>query len=248
MEHSPSWEWKRHNGRRARGSPLRCAKLQGGPPWGACKVGEISENPEVPSTTLLQVFPKVFSCIPYPTSQLSDWWWFSHISNTASKGPLQLISYSFMPQICSWLTAAPASGSEKNLSPSLTENPRMELILLANSIMKAQMLSLVSFTLGASSFRDGPQSSSPKPPSCKMGKEREAQHPLKGPRINWDHSFLLMVMGTNPGQSLLDGQCNRRLSRREGPPVSGNVHKHSWLIRHSLNLDFSELWGSAFTC
>lgn len=174
------------------------------------------KNPEVPSTTLLQVFPKVFSCIPYPTSQLSDWWWFSHISNTASKGPLQLISYSFMPQICSWLTTAPASGSEKNLSPSLTENPRMELILLANSIMKAQMLSLVSFTLGASSFRDGPQSSSPKPPSCKMGKERKAHHPLKGPRINWDHSFLLMVHGHKSGSIPAKWPVQQEAKRRGG--------------------------------
>lgn len=150
-----------------------------------------------------------------------------HISNTTSKRPFQL-SYSFMPQMYSRLAAAPASGSEKNLSPSLTENPRMELFLLANPIMKAQMLSLASFKPGAlhlgMNHRAAQSPSSPKP--RKMGKERKAHHPSKAPDKLRDHSFLLHV-GVNLGQSLLNGRCDRRLSREEGPLVSGNVHKHS---------------------
>lgn len=40
----------------------------------------------------------------------------------------------------SWLTGAPSSGSEKNLSPSLRENLRVDLFSLAKSVMKAQTL------------------------------------------------------------------------------------------------------------
>lgn len=72
MEHSPSWEWKRHNARRARGSPIRCAKLHGGPPWGACKVGEISEKPRGSVNYTTPGFPQ--SVLLHSVSNITAFW------------------------------------------------------------------------------------------------------------------------------------------------------------------------------
>lgn len=58
----------------------------------------------------------------------------SHTANRISKGPFQL-SYSLMPHTHFWLTGAPPSGSEKNLSPSLRKSLRMGLFSLAKSII-----------------------------------------------------------------------------------------------------------------
>lgn len=229
MEQFSPRERKWYNKRSPGGSPVWSAKLYSGPPWTGCKVGEISEKPRDAVNYITPGFPKVFSCIPYPTLQLSDWWWFLHISNTTSKGPFQL-SYSFMPQVYSWLAVAPASGSEKNLSPSLTENPRMELFLLANPIMKAQMLSLASFKPGALhlGMNHRAAQSLPAAPSLARWGRKERHITPQRPQINLETIAFCSTWAwiwVNP--CWMASRCDRRLSREEGPLVSGNVHEHS---------------------
>lgn len=139
----------------------------------------------------------------------------------------------------------------KKSKPKFNRKPKDGIVLTGKPYYESTNAKPCLLQTWSSSFRDEPPSSpespsSPKP--RKMGKERKAHHPSKAPDKLGDHSFLLHV-GVNLGQSLLNGQPMRQEAKQRGGSTS--FRKCSWTflpIRHSLSLDFSELWGSVFTC
>lgn len=59
-----------------------------------------------------------------------------------------------MPQMYSWLTGAPPSGSEKKLSSSLRENLRVDLFSPAKLALKAQTLTRLGLLHAGSQYYD----------------------------------------------------------------------------------------------